>query len=198
MQDDLSKLLNIFTKLKYHRALVKASTGDTEYYIITQMDALRYFMQQSQDYQAIFDLSMHQLINEFSYFHQPPSSVTITTPAFQGYILLCRNRCIAGAISVTDEDQNLIAELHAGDLRGLNMERFEDDLQSPVLAFLRKRYGVIKRPYICDSNWTVNQCVHGMLQTGSRRVWIIKQDDTMNVEAVITVTDFLKLFLPAL
>ncbi|KAI8048400.1 hypothetical protein BDF22DRAFT_746874 [Syncephalis plumigaleata] len=98
-----------------------------------------------------------------------------------------------GAIAIIDDLGGVVAECSAAELRGLNPARIKE-LRRPILVYLRERAGGnLPRPFICWPNFTLTQCLAGMVRLGVRRAWLVS--DTGVLQRVVTLSDILRLFV---
>ncbi|RKP39461.1 hypothetical protein BJ085DRAFT_30257 [Dimargaris cristalligena] len=72
--------------------------------------------------------------------------------------------------------------------------RHLDLLAKPVVAFLLASQGDIPTPFVVRSRFTFGQCMAGLLQTASRRAWLVTDDDD-HPTAAITLTDIIRAFI---
>jgi CBS domain-containing protein len=126
-------------------------------------------------------------------------SVDVNVSAINALKRMFINR--VSGVAVVDAQKKLVANLSASDLRGINRENLEM-LIKPVYKFLeetcKQRSKESLKPdqvlSVEEDKASVLKVINSCLQNGVHRVYITDEVDT--VTGVITLTDFLSMFVP--
>ncbi|KAI9591265.1 hypothetical protein BDF19DRAFT_426449 [Syncephalis fuscata] len=205
--DSVQTLLKLLTQHGQHHAIVQLDTDANQKHtasyplpcVITQTDLGRFLAQNFHQLGNVLDLSVKQAAERRPIPHLP---VTVQVNTTAGAVfrrlsdLLASNRAPnegGGAIAVVDDLGGVVAECSAAELRGLNPNRISE-LRRPILVYLRERAGgMLPRPFICWPNFTLTQCLAGMVRLGVRRAWLV--NDSGVLKRVVTLSDILRLFV---
>ncbi|RKP22913.1 hypothetical protein SYNPS1DRAFT_25154 [Syncephalis pseudoplumigaleata] len=205
--DSVQTLLALLTRHGQHHAIVQASRTSTSAAsyplpcMISQTDLGRFLTQHFHQLGRILDWSVEETASHRPSPHRP---VTVPVNTTAGAVFRQLSMLLAsdaapneggGALAVVDDMGSMVAECSAAELRGLNPARM-DTLRRPILVYLRERAGgQLPRPYICWPNYTLTQCLAGMVRLGVRRAWLV--DDAGVPRRVVTLSDVLRLFAPS-
>lgn len=154
--------------------------------LLSQTDALRFLWRHNHQLGKILDSPARNLVKS------PVATVAIQQTALQAFSYISSSNFQAAA--VVDDDGELIEEISAADLRGLNRDRVSD-LLFPVIMFLNKTQGKLVKPLTCHAKFTLSQCMSALVKVEAHRTWMIDGED--RVIGVITLSDVLGAFLPA-
>jgi len=132
----------------------------------------------------------HRTLDSLSLSHKKLYLLKSSQTAIEGYNILNEKQVEAIPI-VDDEDQKIVGNLSASDLRGLSHDLFAK-IHQPVMEFISKQ----KEVSICKANWTLKSVVEKMAETSVHRLWIV--DDKNRPVGVVSLTDCMKGFLLAL
>ncbi|KAJ1909265.1 hypothetical protein IWQ60_011261 [Tieghemiomyces parasiticus] len=135
-----------------------------------------------------------------------PTMVPMTTLAIDAFHLMHQRQVSALAIvdsfaavphqTPVDPDEPtgpLTSELAATHLRRLSYHQL-GLLDKPVVAFLLATQDDVPTPFVVRTRFTFSQCLAGLLQTASRRAWLVDDMDDHPL-AVISMADVLKAFV---
>jgi CBS domain-containing protein len=91
-----------------------------------------------------------------------------------------------------DDNDDLVGEISAKDLRGLNRNRW-DSLSKPVVMFLKASQGDLAAPLTCHDRFTLSQIMSAFVLRKAYRLWWM-DNNTGELKGVITLTDILSTF----
>lgn len=183
--DSLDKLLNLFTFEKTHRVLIEQA--DSAYVLLSQMDLIRFF--QAFNHQlgsSVLDLTVPDI--------KPcgiRSSLNYKCTAAEAFLKLAADHTIS-SLPIVDDNDDLVGEISAKDLRGLNRNRW-DSLLKPVVMFLKTSQGDLSAPLTCHDRFTLSQIMSAFVLRKAYRLWWM-DNDTGELKGVITLTDILSTF----
>lgn len=183
--DPLSSILNRLSRDRFHRVLV--TFEDREPIVVSQRDLLRYFHSHNHELGKVLDISASN-ITMVAVGDRTVQSINFRHTAWDAFIRIASLNPLS-AIGVLDDDDGLVAEISAGDLRGLNTSRIPD-LSSPIITFLKGTHGddgIL--PLMCHKRFTLQQVMAALVLGQGHRIWLCNPDDT--VEGVVTLTDVL-------
>jgi CBS domain-containing protein len=183
--DPLSSILNRLSRDRFHRVLV--TSDDMEHIVVSQRDLLRYFQSHNHELGKVLDVSASN-ITMVALGDRTVQSINFRHTAWDAFTRIADLNPLS-AIAVLDDDDGLVAEISAGDLRGLNGRRIPD-LSSPIITFLKGTHGddgIL--PLICHKRFTLQQVMAALVLGRGHRIWLCNPDDT--VEGVVTLTDVL-------
>lgn len=183
--DSLDKLLQLFSFEKTHRVLIEQANAN--YILLSQMDLIRFF--QSYNHQlgsSILDLSVHDIKPE-----GVRSTLNYKTTAAGAFLKLAGDNTIS-ALPILDDNDDLIGEISAKDLRGLNRDRWES-LKKPVVMFLKTAHGDLYPPLTCHDGFTLSQIMTAFVIRKAYRLWWMDLK-TGELKGVISLTDILSTF----
>ncbi|KAH8554432.1 hypothetical protein BGW37DRAFT_484818 [Umbelopsis sp. PMI_123] len=183
--DPLSSVLHRLSRNRLHRVLV--TFDDIEPMVVSQRDLLRYFHSHNHELGKILDIPASS-ITMVALGDKTVQSINFRHTAWDGFIRIASLNPLS-AIAVLDDDDVLVAEISAGDLRGLNRSRLPD-LSSPIITFIKGTHGndgIL--PLICHKRFTLQQVMAALVLGQGHRIWLCNPDDS--VEGVVTLTDVL-------
>ncbi|KAI8577782.1 hypothetical protein K450DRAFT_301602 [Umbelopsis ramanniana AG] len=183
--DPLSSILNRLSRDRFHRVLV--TSDHREPIVVSQRDLLRYFHSHNHELGKVLDVSASN-VTMVALGDKTVQSINFRHTAWDAFTRIASLNPFS-AIAVLDDDEGLVAEISAGDLRGLNRRRIPD-LSSPIITFLKGTHGddgIL--PLICHKRFTLQQVMAALVLGQGHRIWLCNPDDT--VEGVVTLTDVL-------
>ena len=183
--DPLEKLLNVFTIEKRHRILIETDTAN--FVLLSQMDLIRFF--QAFNHQLgsyILDLTVPDIK-----VHGVSDSLHYKSTAAEAFLKLAADHSLS-ALPIVDDNDDLIGEISAKDLRGLNRNRW-DSLSKPVVMFLKTSQGDLYAPLTCHDRFTLSQIMSAFVLRKAYRLWWTNTS-TGELKGVITLTDILSTF----
>lgn len=183
--DPLEKLLHLFSFEKTHRVLIEQSNAT--FTLLSQMDLIRFL--QSFNHQlgsAILDLSVHDIKPQGIH-----STLNYKSTAAEAFLKLAADNTIS-ALPILDDNNDLIGEISAKDLRGLNRDRW-DSLSKPVVMFLKTSHGELLPPLTCHDGFTLSQIMTAFVIRKAYRLWWMDLK-TGELKGVISLTDILSTF----
>lgn len=185
--DSLDKLLNLFSFEKTHRVLIQQAE-DNSIVLLSQMDLIRFF--QAFNHQLgsdILDLTVPQIHRHGGI----RNSINYKCTAAEAFLKLAGDESIS-SLPIIDDNGELIGEISAKDLRGLNRNRW-DSLLKPVVMFLKASQGDIYAPLTCHQHFTLSQIMSAFVLRKAYRLWWT-DNTTGELKGVITLTDVLSTF----
>ncbi|ORX54110.1 hypothetical protein DM01DRAFT_1383482 [Hesseltinella vesiculosa] len=191
--DGLKQVLSLFTEHGAHRVLVQPENEGDAPVLLSQMDLVRYFQAHNHHLGPILDATVPSLVVNGQRLHKPQSmeSITFKTKATDAFDQLARHPTI-NAVPIVDDDEVLVGDLSPEDLRGLNKERLQQ-LDRPVLMFLRDSHGELYPPFTCHARFTLSQLMASIVLRNAHRLWWV--DVEGHVQGIITLTDVLGAFI---
>lgn len=183
--DTLDKLLHLFSFEKTHRVLIEQA--NSTFVLLSQMDLIRFF--QASNHQlgsVVLDLSVPQIKR-----HGVKSTLNYKCTAAEAFLKLAADDTIS-SLPIVDDNEDLIGEISAKDLRGLNRNRW-DSLLKPVVMFLKASHGDLYPPLTCHDRFTLSQIMSAFVLRKAYRLWWI-DNATGELKGVITLTDILSTF----
>ncbi|KAG2228556.1 hypothetical protein BDF21DRAFT_444319 [Thamnidium elegans] len=183
--DSLDKLSQLFSFKRVHRVLIQQN-NDT-FVLLSQMDLIRFF--QSFNHQlgsSVLDLSIKDIKHS-----GVRSELNYKSTAAEAFLKLAADDTIS-ALPIVDDNSELIGEISAKDLRGLNLDRW-DSLSKPVVMYLKVSHGDLYRPLTCHDGFTLSQIMTAFVLRKAYRLWWTDMN-TGELKGVITLTDILSTF----
>ncbi|KAG2197371.1 hypothetical protein INT46_008368 [Mucor plumbeus] len=183
--DSLGQLLSLLSIEKAHRVLVQQSSSSLV--LLSQMDLIRFFQANNHHIgSAMLDLSVDNI---------KPSgikaSLNFKCTAAEAFLKLAADDRIS-ALPIVDDNNDLIGEISAQDLRGLNRNRW-DSLLKPVVMYLKASHGDLYAPLTCHDRFTLSQIMSAFVLRKTHRLWWMNYE-TGELKGVITLTDILSTF----
>lgn len=182
--DSLKELLELFSVHRMHRVLIRQQS---ELVLISQMDLIRFF--QAFNHQigsVLLDLPINEL-----HASAIKAKLNYKCTAAEAFLKLAADDMVT-SLPVVDDSDDLIGEISAQDLRGLNRTRW-DTLLKPVVMFLKTSHGDLTPPLTCHDRFTLSQVMTSFVLRNTRRLWWVDYE-TNELKAVITLTDLLTTF----
>ncbi|PSC68984.1 CBS domain [Micractinium conductrix] len=200
-----------------HRLAVFDSHGEIVC-VVSQTDVMRYLLDHLGELGSVADQTLEQL--GMLTGKPPVLSVNPHVPALLAYAQLAAQQ-VSGAPVVTDSGE-LIANLSISDIRAITAEQF-GALALPVAEFLAVEHGTAylgysartsdhaRHPFFASANraggpakgdiqlftvkasTTLRELLTKLVEQYIHRVYVVDQDDTPKVQAVITPTDILRM-----
>lgn len=200
-----------------HRLAVFDSHGEITN-VVSQTDVMRFLLSRLDEMGPVAEQSLEQL--GLLTGKPPVLSVSPHVPALLAYAQLASQQ-VSGAPVVTDSGE-LIANLSISDIRAITAEQF-GALALPVAEFLAVEHGTAylgysattsshaRHPFFASSNrsggpakgdiqlftvkkdTTLRELLNKIVNEHIHRVYVVDNDDTPRVQAVITPTDVLRL-----
>jgi CBS domain-containing protein len=183
--DSLDKLLHLFTFEHTHRVLIEQANAT--FVLLSQMDLIRFL--QAFNHQlgsAVLDLSVTDIKR-----HGIRSTLNFKCTAAEAFLKLAADNTIS-ALPIVDDNGDVIGEISAKDLRGLNRNRW-DSLLKPVVMFLKASHGDLYPPLTCHDRFTLSQIMSAFVLRKAYRLWWM-DNTTGELKGVITLTDILSTF----
>jgi CBS domain-containing protein len=182
----LTTLLEPFSK-GIHRVLVpqKDDDGKSTARILSQSDVVSYIYRNKQEIPQIIS----KKLSELGIKPKPVISISKDTSALEGFKTMTVEK--VAALAITDNNNKLIGNLSASDLRGITTRRLKK-VVDPVTEFLETMHGALRDPITITLNDTleiamfrlVDQCVH--------RLWVV--DDNKKPIGCVSLTDIIRIF----
>ncbi|KAI9486593.1 MAG: hypothetical protein EXX96DRAFT_549656 [Benjaminiella poitrasii] len=183
--DGLRQLLDCFSYEKTHRVLVQQMDG--KLVLLSQMDLIRFF--QAYNHQlgsSVLDLPLAEIRSSGI-----ETSLTYRSTAAEAFLKLAGDDRIS-ALPILDDHGDLIGEISAQDLRGLNRNRW-DALLKPVVMFLKASHGDLYPPLTCHDRFTLSQVMSAFVLRQTYRLWWMGYDSRA-LKGIISLTDILATF----
>lgn len=183
--DGLDKLLQLFSFQKTHRVLIQQQQSGLV--LLSQMDLIRFF--QAFNHQlgsTILDLPVSDIKSVGI-----KASLNYKSTAAEAFLKLAADDRIT-ALPIVDDNDDLVGEISAQDLRGLNRNRW-DSLLKPVVMFIKASHGDLYRPVTCHDRFTLSQIMSAFVLRQAHRLWWM-DNETGELKGVITLTDILSTF----
>ncbi|KAI7907096.1 uncharacterized protein BX663DRAFT_494817 [Cokeromyces recurvatus] len=181
--DSLRQLLDCFSFEKTHRVLIQQQSNG-ELVLLSQMDLIRFF--QAYNHQLgsdILDLPVSNIKSSGI-----KSTLNYRSTAAEGFLKLAADDRIS-ALPILDDNGDLIGEISAQDLRGLNRNRW-DTLMKPVVMFLKASHGDLYPPLTCHDQFTLSQVMSAFVLRKTYRLWWVDYA-SFKLKGVISLTDIL-------
>jgi len=104
------------------------------------------------------------------------------------------------AVAIVDESEQLVLNLSASEIRGLDHKNF-DALLLPITEFMHKMKLIpsafsLRPPLTCLPTTTLETAIFRLATYRVHRLWIV--DEQGRPVGVLSLTDIMKLFLPAI
>lgn len=193
--DPLEYVMDLFSRLGAHRVLVQQQ--DQQPVLLSQMDVARYLQTQNHRLGHILDITTPTIV-ERSRARQgvpmdaPVSSISFKSTAMEAFLKIANHKQYISALCILDDDNSMVGDLSAENLRGLNRDRF-DSLQKPVVMYLKESNGELYPPLSCHDRFTLSQIMTAFVLRKAHRLWWC--DDEGHVKGVITLSDLLGTFI---
>ncbi|KAI8068412.1 hypothetical protein BC940DRAFT_299012 [Gongronella butleri] len=191
--DALSVVLELFSEHGAHRVLVQPDVAGQAPIFLSQMDLVKYLQAHNHQLGTILDTTVPTLVERgIERRHKPVDidSITFKTTAVSAFVQLAKHPHI-NAVPIVDDDGVLVGDLSPEDLRGLNKPRLQQ-LDKPVLMFLKASHGDLFPPFTCHSRFTLSQLMASMVLRNARRLWWVDVDGL--IKGIVTLTDVLGAF----
>ncbi|KAI8088026.1 uncharacterized protein B0P05DRAFT_531167 [Gilbertella persicaria] len=182
--DNLSELLSLFSSAKTHRVLIQ---HEGIHVLLSQMDLIHFF--QASNHQlgsTILDLPISEIKSNGVKLH-----INYKCTAAEAFLKLAADDHIS-ALPVIDDNGDLITDISAQDVRGLNRNRWES-LMKPVVMYLKSSHGDLIPPFTCHDRFTLSQVMSAFVIRKAHRLWWMDYQ-TGELKGVITLTDILSTF----
>jgi CBS domain-containing protein len=186
LTDSLDKLLQLFSFQKTHRVLIQQQQ-QSGLVLLSQMDLIRFF--QANNHQlgsSVLDLAVSDIKSVGI-----KASLNYKSTAAEAFLKLAADDHIS-ALPIVDDNGDLVGEISAQDLRGLNRERW-DSLLKPVVMFIKTSHGDLYKPLTCHDRFTLSQIMSAFVLRQTHRLWWM-DNETGELKGVITLTDILSTF----
>jgi len=183
--DSLDKLVELFSYAHIHRLLIQHEGQMT---LLSQMDLIQFFQYNNHLIGSnILDLNISKIVQR----NERIVNISYKSTAAEAFLKLAANKHIT-ALPIVDDNEELVAEISAKDLRGLNRQRW-DDLMKPVMMFLKTSHGDLYSPLTCHDQFTLSQLMTAFVLRKTHRLWWI-DNLSGELKGVITLTDILHTF----
>ncbi|KAI8144106.1 hypothetical protein BJV82DRAFT_667943 [Fennellomyces sp. T-0311] len=188
--DSLYYVMELFSTHTAHRVLVLQEQP----VLLSQMDVVRYLQSQNHKLGSILDLTTPTVVEHARSRRgdHPLAALNYRHTAMDAFMQLAQSR--VGALAIVDDEDDMVGELSAENLRGLNQERFAS-LQKPVVMYLKESQGDLYPPLTCHDRFTLSQLMTAFVLRKAHRLWWVNEQG--HVKGVITLSDFLGTFLDA-
>ncbi|CEP13928.1 hypothetical protein [Parasitella parasitica] len=184
--DSLDQLLSLLSIERVHRVLVRQSHS-ANLVLLSQMDLIRFFQANNHHIgSSALDLSVDEIKSSGI-----RSSINFKCTAVEAFLKLAADEHIS-ALPIVDDNNDLIGEISAQDLRGLNRNRW-DTLLKPVVMYLKACHGDLYAPLTCHNRFTLSQIMSAFVLRKAHRLWWMDYE-TGELKCVITLTDILSTF----
>ncbi|KAI9497323.1 hypothetical protein BDB00DRAFT_868761 [Zychaea mexicana] len=189
--DSLQYVMELFSTHAAHRVLVLQEESPI---LLSQMDVVKYLQAHNHQLGPILDLTTPTIVDHARTRRgeHPLASLNYRCTAMDAFLQLAQSR--VGALAVVDDEDDMVGELSAENLRGLNRERY-DALQKPVVMYLKESQGDLYPPLTCHDRFTLSQLMTAFVLRKAHRLWWV--DEAGHVKGVITLSDFLGTFIDA-
>ncbi|KAI8978404.1 hypothetical protein BDB01DRAFT_860969 [Pilobolus umbonatus] len=183
--DSVDKLVELFSYAHIHRVLIRQESNMT---LLSQMDLVRFFHSYNHLVGSdILDLTTAHIVRKNDHL----VSISYKSTAAEAFLKLAANKQIT-ALPIIDDNDELVAEISAMDMRGLNRDRW-DDLLKPVMMFLKTSHGDIYPPLTCHDQFTLSQIMTAFVLRKAYRLWWIDLFSG-EMKGVVTMTDIFNVF----
>jgi CBS-domain-containing membrane protein len=182
--NSLQELLELFSVHRMHRVLI---LHQSDIVLLSQMDLIRFL--QAFNHQLGSDM-LDMPINEIQ-ASAIKSKLNYKCTAAEAFLKLAADNTVS-ALPIVDDNDDLIGEISAQDLRGLNRNRW-DSLLKPVVMFLKLSHGELYPPLTCHDRFTLSQVMSSFVLRKTHRLWWMDYQTT-DLKGVITLTDILATF----
>lgn len=218
-RDTIESAVRLFLDTGLHRAMV-FDAPDGEVRIFSRRDIARYLLQNNDSleqsildqpainlcgklllspdpsttcprFKALTEESDQNPSTDYHQFTSNPYTIPMQTNALGGFCQIASKG--VESVGIVDDDNALVAELSDTDLRGLTPKR-APELLKPVLMYLLSVHGAILKPYMIRRDFTVLQCLAGLVLTEADHAWVTDEND--HPIGLITVGDALSAFCP--
>lgn len=217
-----TSVLNLMNMMKrgIHYVLVLDKNGSqSDARILTQFDLVQWLYHHNNHFGSLAEMTIDGVMQsamEFKSEQDPNQPVRLPGSRWSGslmkYALSISKQCSAltafrtmymhriSGLAVVDENEKLIDNLSASDLRGLTMETLES-VNLPVLEYLKFRREKLRKVKNISGVAKVNSRTSNMgeaLQLCHKyrlhRIWVVDEDD--KPVSVVTLSDFIAAFCP--
>jgi CBS domain-containing protein len=172
-----------------HRVAV-TDDGNTVIGILTQSEVVKYL---TADLKNLGKLAK-KTVEELHLGVRNVLRVTMDTQVIKAFELMKNNKVSAVAVVDNVIENNLIGNLSASDIRGVQVTIFSS-LMLPLVQFFAMNPGMFKPPMTCKLSTTVETIVTKMVLFRMHRVWIVDNKDVPI--GVISLTDIMQLLSKA-
>ncbi|KAI8640687.1 hypothetical protein BD408DRAFT_476572 [Parasitella parasitica] len=184
--DSLDQLLPLLSVEKVHRVLVQQASS-SNFVLLSQMDLIRFFQANNHHIgSSVLDLPVDKIKSSGI-----RSSINFKCTAAVAFLKLAADAHIS-ALPIVDDNNDLIGEISAQDLRGLNRNRW-DSLLKPVVMYLKASHGDLYAPLTCHDRFTLSQIMSAFVLRKTHRLWWMNYE-TGELRGVVTLTDILSTF----
>jgi len=187
----VTRLLKPFGTAKTHRVLVHQKDDHEIYHtyrVLSQTDLVRFFAKNMQNLnQTILNADIESLGLTKGGIH----TIATSESALDGFrkmdILQDTN-----ALALVDQEQKLVGNLSASDLRGITTETMSQ-LQAPIIDFLKSTCTNRPiKPVTCTSKTPLRDVIQLAVDNKIHRVWVV---DSVNTPVgVVTLSDIIRVF----
>lgn len=171
-----------------HRVLVKCSSGDNVFYrVISQTNICKQFFRYSQ---PLFQSTLLKSVKQLGYPKAGKEVVTAKTDDSVLTVLRLMEKNELYAIPLVDEDDAIVSNFSAADLRTLRPSDFLELDSIPIIDFLkRRRGGRVRTPVTCTDASEMFFVLSRAIASKVHRVWIVTQEK--RVVGVLSLSDMI-------
>jgi len=182
----LTTLLEPFSN-GIHRVLVpqKDDDGKSTYRVLSQTDVVSYIYKHKQDISQIIS----KKLSELGIKQKPVITISNETSALEGFKTMTVEK--VPALAIVDNNNRLVGNLSASDLRGITTKRIKKVVQ-PVTEFLETMHGALREPITITLNDTLDTTMSRFVYEGVHRLWIV--DEKKKPVGCVSLTDVFRIF----
>jgi len=182
----LTTLLEPFSK-GIHRVLVpqKDDDGKSTARVLSQSDVVSYIYRNKQEIPQFISKKLSELGKK----PKPIISITKETSALEGFKTMTVEK--VAALAITDNNNKLIGNLSASDLRGITTRRLKKVVE-PVTEFLETMHGALRDPITITFNDTLETAMFRLVDQCVHRLWVV--DDNKKPIGCVSLTDVIRIF----
>jgi len=194
----LGDVVSLFT-VGVHRILV--DFGQNKVGVLSQSDVVRFIHANQAQLSELYQMTVADIVIPFNKNDDNNNdgkqliTIPVESTAAQGFRKLWQSfNMNIQAAPVVDSSNRIVATLSVSDLRGITKESFKN-LLLPVLDFLRTR-GELKPPVVCTPKDTLAAVVQKIIQHKIHRVWVVKDEQSLDFVNIVALSDIIKTFAP--
>jgi len=188
---------NVYELTKYvlangvHRVPI-LDENNTVMGMLSQSDILKFVCSEIENLGKLAKLTLEQL--QFQIGVRFVVKVTTDSPVIKALELMDSAHVTAVAVVDSNDSNNLVANLSASDIKGLQTNLFST-LTLPIYQYFALNSGMFKPVMTCKLSSTIETIVLKLIMFRMHRLWVIDDKDTPI--GVITLTDVMKLLAKA-
>jgi len=153
--------------------------------VLSQSDVVAYIYKHKKEVEHV----LKQTLNEIGFKPKPVVFITSDTPALEGFKSMSLDK--VPAVAVVENDK-LIANLSASDLRGISSEHLKK-VVAPVKEFLNTLHGYIRSPLTISLDSTLDLAMELLVNEEVHRLWIVNENE--KPIGCFSLTDVVRVFM---